>query len=145
MAGSGTAQRKGARRPGLRIAGARLTGRAGILALALCAVMVTIAYPVQEYLAQRDRIGELNDRNDATKQQVEQLQAELARWSDPAYVAIQARMRLHDVRPGEIGFVVPDKSAGSQPNGPDQPSTQSWYGRLWSTVTSPSATPAAAR
>jgi cell division protein FtsB len=143
MAGTGPAKRAGGRRPGLRIAGGRLTGRAGILALALCAVMVTIAYPLQEYLTQRSQINALDSHNDATAQQVAQLQAELAKWADPAYVAIQARVRLHYVKPGEIGFIVPNPSAGSEPLGiPTPASTQPWYDRLWSSVTSPSATPA---
>jgi cell division protein FtsB len=134
--------REGARRPGVWIAGGRLTGRAGILALALCAVMVTIAYPLQQYLAQRSQISALNAHNAATAQQVAQLQAELAKWSDPAYVAIQARERLHYVKPGETGFIVPNPSAGSEPLGmPTPTSSQAWYDRLWSTVKSPSATP----
>lgn len=146
MAGSGPARREGARRPGLRIAGGRLTGRAGILALALCAVMVTLAYPLQQYLAQRSQIASLNDRNTMTARQVAQLKAELAKWADPAYVAIQARVRLHYVKPGEVGFVVPDPSAGAEPLGVPAPTaTQPWYDRLWSTVTSPSATPAPTR
>lgn len=148
MADSGPVKRDGAtargraRRPGLRIAGGRLTGRAGILALALCAVMVTIAYPLQQYLAQRSQIAALNARNAATARQVAQLQAELAKWSDPAYVAIQARERLHYVKPGEIGFIVPNPATDSEPLGmPTPTSTQPWYDRLWSTVKSPSATP----
>jgi cell division protein FtsB len=152
MAGSGPvkrdgsgrerAGREGARRPGLRIAGGRLTGRAGILALALCAVVVTIAYPLQQYLAQRSQISALNAQNAATAQQVAQLQAELAKWSDPAYVAIQARERLHYVKPGEIGYIVPNPTAGGEPLGmPTPTSSQPWYDRLWSTVKSPSATP----
>jgi cell division protein FtsB len=140
-------KREGARRPGLRIAGGRLTGRAGILALALCAVMVTLAYPFQEYLNQRSRISTLENQNDATAQQVARLQAELAKWADPAYVAIQARLRLHYVKPGEIGFIVPNPSAGAEPLGIPTPSStsQPWYDRLWSSVTSPSATPAPTR
>jgi len=81
-----------------------------------------------------------------TARQVAQLKAELAKWADPAYVAIQARQRLHYVKPGEIGFVVPDSSAGTEPLGiPTPTSTQAWYDRLWSTVKSPSATPAPTR
>lgn len=141
-AGRARAGRDGARRPGLRIGGARLTGRAGILALALCAVMVTIAYPLQQYLTQRSQLSALNARNAATAQQVAQLQDELAKWSDPAYVAIQARERLHYVKPGEIGYIVPNPSAGAEPLGmPSPTSSQPWYDRLWSTVKSPSATP----
>jgi cell division protein FtsB len=124
----------------------RLTGRAGILALALCAVMVTVAYPLRQYLAQRSQITAAEQRNAATAQQVAALRSELSKWSDPAYVAIQARERLHYVRPGETGYIVPDPSASAEPLGIPTPTQQAWYDRLWSTVRSPgptgSATPA---
>jgi cell division protein FtsB len=117
----------------------RFTGRAGILALALCAVMVTVAYPLQQYLAQRSQLDALEQQNTTTARQVAALQSEFAKWSDPAFVAIQARTRLHYLRPGEIGYVVPNPAAGSEPLGIPTPSTQPWYERLWSTVKSPSA------
>ena len=119
----------------------RLTGRAGILALALCAVMVTVAYPLRQYLAQRSQIADLQHQNQVTRQQVASLQTELNKWSDPAYVAIQARERLHYVRPGEIGYIVPNPSANAEPLGIPTPTQQAWYVRLWSTVKSSSATP----
>lgn len=119
----------------------RLTGRAGILALALCAVMVTVAYPLRQYLAQRSQIANLQHQNQVTQQQVAALQSELAKWSDPAYVAIQARERLHYVRPGETGYIVPGPSSSTEPLGIPSPTQQAWYDRLWSTVTSPSPVP----
>ena len=119
----------------------RLTGRAGILALTLCAVMVTVAYPLRQYLAQRSQLSALEHQNADTSQQVAALQSELAKWNDPAYVAIQARERLHYVRPGETGYIVPNPSASSEPLGIPAPSVQAWYDRLWSTVKSPSPEP----
>ena len=116
----------------------RLTGRAGILALALCAVMVTVAYPLRQYLAQRSQISGVEHQNAVIQQQVAELQSELAKWSDPAYVAIQARQRLHYVRPGETGYLVPNPSPNNEPLGMPTPTQQSWYDRLWSTVKSPS-------
>jgi cell division protein FtsB len=116
----------------------RLTGRAGILALALCAVMVTVAYPLRQYLAQRSQISAAQRQNSVTAQQVSALQSELAKWSDPAYVAIQARARLHYVRPGETGYIVPNPTASSEPLGIPTPTQQAWYDRLWDTVKSPS-------
>ena len=119
----------------------RLTGRAGILALTLCAIMVTLAYPLRQYLAQRDQITALQQQNDTTAKQVADLRGELAKWSDPAYVAIQARERLHYVRPGETGFTVPDSSMSAEPLGIPTPKQQAWYDRLWSTVKTPSPGP----
>lgn len=116
----------------------RLTRRAGILALALCTVMVTVAYPLQEYLAQRSRIAAQNAQNAQTAAQIAQLKKQLARWSDPDYVEIQARERLHYVMPGEIGFIVPSTEGSSEPLGMPSPSAQPWYDNLWSTLKSPS-------
>ena len=62
----------------------RLTGRAGILALTLCAVMVTVAYPLRQYFAQRSQISALEQQNAGTARQVAALQGELAKWNDPA-------------------------------------------------------------
>ncbi len=125
-------------RPGRKPSRNRLTGRAGILALVLCAVMVTVAYPLRQYLAQRSQISDLQHQNDRTAAQVASLQTELSKWNDPAYVAIQARELLHYLRPGETGFIVPNPSASPEPLGIPTPSQQAWYDRLWNTVKSPS-------
>ena len=135
--GAGRPPRNAPRRPSRN----RLTGRAGILALTLCAVMVTVAYPLRQYLAQRTQISNLNHQNQLTQQQVAALQTELDKWSDPAYVAIRARERLHYVRPGETGYIVPDPSASSEPLGIPTPTQQAWFDRLWSTVKSPAPAP----
>jgi cell division protein FtsB len=119
----------------------RLTGRAGILALTLCAVMVTVAYPLRQYLAQRSQISGIEHQNSVIQQQVSALQSELAKWSDPAYVAIQARERLHYVRPGETGYLVPNPSPSNEPLGMPTPVQKNWYDRLWSTVKSPAPSP----
>src|SRR5207302_644158 len=138
--GRGRGRGSGARGPSRN----RLTGRAGILALALCAVMVTVAYPLRQYLAQRSQISNVRHQNAVIQQQVAALQSELAKWSDPAYVAIQARERLHYVRPGETGYLVPNPSTNSEPLGMPTPMQQSWYDRLWSTVKSPAPSPSTA-
>lgn len=141
MADDTSGKKKGApfRKPTLRKPPRnRLTGRAGILALTLCAVMVTVAYPLRQYFAQRSQLSAIENQNADTSRQVAALQSELAKWNDPAYVAIQARERLHYVRPGETGYIVPDPSASSEPLGIPSPSQQAWYDRLWATVKSPS-------
>jgi cell division protein FtsB len=124
----------------LRSSRARITGRAGVLALALCAVLLTVAYPFQQYLAQRSQIAALNAQNDATARQVATLQSEVTQWQNPEYVETQARGRLHYLMPGEIGFIVPGP-ADTQPLGLPSPSVSPWYDKLWSTVKSPSPLP----
>jgi cell division protein FtsB len=118
----------------------RLTRRATILAMALCAVVVTIAYPLQEYLAQKSQLNAVNQQNAGLTRQDDQLQQQISLWSDPGYVAIQARAQLHYVKPGEEGFTLPGTGIGSEPLGMPTPSASPWYDTLWGSVKSPSAT-----
>ena len=119
----------------------RLTRRATILLLALCAVVVTIAYPLQEYLAQRSQLSAIDAQNTALSNQVTSLQQQIGLWNDPGYVAIQARSQLHDVLPGEEGFTLPGTTIGSEQLGMPAPTASPWYDTLWGTVKSPSTSP----
>jgi cell division protein FtsB len=127
----------------------RLTRRATILLLAVCAVVVTIAYPLQEYLAQRSQLAAIDAQNAALSSKVTALQRQIALWHDPGYVAIQARAQLHYVLPGEEGFTLPGTTIGSEQLGMPTPVASPWYDTLWGTVKSPgaagSASPSAGR
>jgi cell division protein FtsB len=118
----------------------RLTRRATILVMALCAVVVTIAYPLQEYLAQSSQLNAINQQNTGLTKQDDRLEQQISLWSDPGYVAIQARAQLHYVKPGEEGFTLPGTGLGSEPLGMPTPSATPWYDTLWGSVKSPSAT-----
>ena len=117
----------------------RLTRRATILVLAVCAVVVTIAYPLQEYLAQSSQLDAINQQNAALTKQVTGLQQQISLWSDPGYVAIQARAQLHYGKPGEEGFTLPGPSIGTEQLGMPTPTASPWYDTLWGSVKSPSA------
>jgi cell division protein FtsB len=119
----------------------RLTRRATILLLAVCAVVVTIAYPLQEYLAQRSQLAAIDGQNAALSNKVTSLQQQISLWSDPGYVAIQARSELHYVLPGEEGFTLPGTTIGNEQLGMPAPTASPWYDTLWGTVKSPGATP----
>jgi cell division protein FtsB len=119
----------------------RLTRRATILVLALCAVVVTIAYPLQEYLAQRSQLNSINEQNAELSKQDDKLQQQISLWRDPGYVAIQARSLLHYVLPGEEGFTLPGSTIGGEQLGMPAPTVSPWYDTLWGTVKSPSAAP----
>jgi cell division protein FtsB len=133
-----SARAKAARPPRPRF---RLTRRATILVLALCAIVVTIAYPLQEYLAQSSQLDGINQQNAQLTKQVDQLQQQISLWSDPGYVAIQARSQLHYVKPGEEGFTLPGSTIGGEQLGLPTPTASPWYDTLWGSVKSPSATP----
>jgi len=122
---------------------AGLTTRAAVLGLVLCALVVSAALPLREFLSQRADIRHLEQSQAAAKTRVTALEEQKARLADPDYVAALARDRLHFVRPGETAYVViaPDapaaapkdaRRAQSAPTGPEAP----WYSQLWGSVRS---------
>jgi cell division protein FtsB len=123
----------------------RLTGRAAVLALVLCALVVALAYPMRQYIAQRSQIADERKQAQDAQERVEQLREEKARWQDPAYVKSQARDRLNYVLPGETGYTVvsPSQSptAGSADKSADRHDAnetagrrRAWYANLWDGV-----------
>ena len=114
------------------------TGRAAVLALVLCAVVLTVAYPLRLYLAQRSEISGLQRGQRDGASQLAQLERANARWADPAYVRDQARSRLHMVLPGEPTYILlqpptPSSTWMSNGLGPADFSGP-WYSRLWSSL-----------
>jgi cell division protein FtsB len=100
------AQNRRLRRPPRRT---RLTGRAALLAFVVCGLIVALAYPLRQYVAQRADIAEQQREADAARERVEELRDVKARWQDPAYVERQAREHLQYVRPGETGYLLPER------------------------------------
>jgi cell division protein FtsB len=118
-----------------------LTTRAAVLGLVVCALVVSAALPLREYLAQRSQIQEAQQKQQAAKQRVAALEQQLALLKDPAYVKQLAKTRLHYVMPGEIPYVVLSPSASPAPagaagrtgvvaTGPEAP----WYSQVWGSV-----------
>ena len=50
-----------------------LTGRAAMLALVVCMLAISLAYPLREYLAQRSDIGQLRAEVSEQEQRVERV------------------------------------------------------------------------
>ena len=124
-----------------RVAG--LTTRAAVLGLVVCALLVSAALPLREYLGQRSDIRQLEHDQAAANRRVAELEELKARLEDPSYTAALARDRLHFVRPGETAYVVIAPSAppvapkdaqraAAAPTGPEAP----WYSQLWGSVRS---------
>ncbi|GLY73391.1 FtsB family cell division protein [Actinoallomurus iriomotensis] len=115
---------------------AHLTGRAAILAVVACAIALSLAYPVREYIAQRREIAQLRVQQRQAQQQVEQLEAQKKRLGDESYVRREARTRLHMCDPGAKCYVVVGgddgggKSAARKTPAPTPP----WYVTLWRSV-----------
>ena len=83
---------------------ARLTGRAVVLILVAAALVMTLAFPIREYLAQRAAINAGEERAATLEARVDSLQGQVDRWQDDDFVEQQARERLHYVMPGETGL-----------------------------------------
>lgn len=79
-------------------------------------LMVLLGSTVNAYLGQRGDISALRDKVATQEQDVAALEAERARWRDPAYVEQQARQRLKFVKPGERSYTVldPEPDAGNR-------------------------------
>lgn len=112
----------------------RLTGRAALLALVLCSLIVALAYPIRQYVSQRAEIAELEQRRDEARERVEQLRDLKARWQDDAYAEQQIRQRLHYVMPGETGYVVIDPDAAKQSRTTRGAAGRPWYANVWDGV-----------
>src|SRR4051794_19384037 len=65
---------------------AHLTSRAAILAVVVCAIALSLAYPIREYIAQRREIAALREQQRAAQQQVEQLARHKQRLGDDSYI-----------------------------------------------------------
>ncbi len=112
----------------------RLTSRAAVLAVVICAIALSLAYPVREYIAQREQIGQLVAQQQAMLTQVKNLQAEQAKLSDKSYIEQLARQELDMCFPGTQCYVI----EGSQPllgaARPQQAGPAPWYSKLWQSV-----------
>ncbi|MFD4987124.1 septum formation initiator family protein [Streptomyces sp. NPDC058374] len=108
----------------------RLTGRAALLALVLCSLIVALAYPMRQYVSQRAEIADLQREREAHRAKVEQLRDEKARWEDDAYAEQRIRERLHYVRPGETGYTMIDPDAAEPSRTDRTAATRPWYTNL---------------
>jgi cell division protein FtsL len=118
----------------------RLTGRAALLAVVICAIALSVAYPVREYIAQRQQIDELVTQQHTMLAQVKWLQAQRADLSSPAYIEQLARQELDMCLPGTQCYII---EGGQSPliTAPAQrPGPASWYEKLWHSVQQADAT-----
>lgn len=112
----------------------RLTGRAALLALVLCTLVVALAYPIRQYVSQRAEISDLQREKAQAAERVEKLRDLKARWQDDAYAEQQIRQRLHYVLPGETGFIVVDPNAAKQSRADLGAADRPWYSNVWDGV-----------
>lgn len=112
----------------------RLTGRAALLGLVVCSIVVALAYPMRQYITQRSDIEDQRRQAEQTRERVRELREQKARWQDPAYVEQQARRHLHFVRPGETGYIMRDGSVNTARPKDSVRDDRPWYDNLWDGV-----------
>jgi cell division protein FtsB len=122
---------------------ANLTARA--LALVVVVLVLTISYAtsLRIYFAQAHDIASTKAEIAQRQATITDLQGQIARWNDSAYVQTQARERLGWLVPGETGYTV--VGADGKPLGGgltlesatgDEPAPQQrmWWDRMWGSV-----------
>jgi len=111
--------------------GPSFTGRALILAVVAATLLLTLAVPVRAWFSQRAEIAGLRADVEAARERVAALEVEKQRWEDPAFVAAEARRRLHFVLPGEVRFVTLGSGAAAAGAAEEGASQTTWYSSLW--------------
>jgi cell division protein FtsB len=119
----------------------RLTGRAALLAVVICAIALSLAYPVREYIAQRQQIDQLLALQQANAAEVQALQQENGKLTQTWYVEQQAEDKLHMCFPHEQCYQV--VSGQSKPRAASKPQVvaNAWYATLWQSVKRADAQP----
>lgn len=110
-----------------------LTSRAAILALVVCVIALSLAYPLREYIAQRAQLADLREERAHMEQSVQDLRRREEEMSQDSYVEREARVRLHYHYPGETAYIVipPDSEDDARTDtGPSEP----WFTALWRSV-----------
>jgi hypothetical protein len=102
-----------------------------VLVLVVVTLLVALSVPGRAWFAQRAQIASLRADVQSAQERVSDLQVQTQRWKDPAFVAAEARRRLHFVLPGEVGYVTLGSTAALVPVGAAGPEAQPWYSSLW--------------
>jgi cell division protein FtsB len=110
------------------------TGRAAILAVVLCAIALSLAYPIREYIAQRRQIDQLQAQRRDLALHLKELRQQQKRLHDPAYIERQARDRLHMCFPNQKCYVIIEPEPKNTPGATGQADGTPWYARLWKSV-----------
>jgi cell division protein FtsB len=85
-----------------------VTVRTLVLSVVVLLALVLVLPTVRAYVNQTDELGALRDELADARGERDELEAELERWDDRAYVERQARDRLNYVMPGERPWRVLD-------------------------------------
>jgi cell division protein FtsB len=112
----------------------KLTGRAALLAVVICAIALSLAYPVREYIAQRQQIDQLLAQQQIMSLQVKALQGQKIKLSQAWYIEQEARDELHMCFPQEQCYEVVSGQQAKASVAKPQAVADPWYAKLWDSV-----------
>jgi cell division protein FtsL len=118
----------------------RLTGRAAVLAVVICAIALSLAYPVREYVTQRKQIDALVAQQQVMLNQVKNLEQEQARLNDPSYIEQLARQELDMCFPRTTCYIVTGGQHQVSTARVAKAGPAPWYDKLWQSVQQADAT-----
>jgi cell division protein FtsB len=120
--------------------GLTLTTRAALLGLALCAVVLTLAYPLREYLSEHRQVNQLAAQVASDRATVAAMKKSGTQDANKTYIEQQARIRLHMQMPTDQVFQLtpppPAKVTKQQAGAVSTPvlpghTAQPWYTQLY--------------
>lgn len=90
----------------------RLSGFTLLMLGLLILAVIVLAPNLRIFIEQRQQIAALQAAVDQARGSVDELGADVDRWSDPAYIESQARERLFYVFPGDVSYLVVGGAVG---------------------------------
>jgi len=107
----------------------------------ICAIVLSLAYPVREYIAQRRVIDQLVAQQQTMQARVKGLEAQQAKLASRSYIEQLAQQELDMCFPGKQCYIV----EGDRPPASTATTTRSgpapWYAKLWQSVEQADANP----
>ncbi len=118
-----------------------------MLAVVVCALALTLAVPLRNYLTQRSEADRVAAQREQLEDDLKQLTRQKQQNDDPAYISAEARERLQYVKPGETPFQV--QLPGEVATRPEELSERKrtadpWFTDLWRPIVEPQPEPSAA-
>lgn len=119
--------------------GPQITTRAVILLSVVLLLIASYTASLRAWWGARQDIQQAQAEKVLINAEIAELEDQLDRFDDPAYIKQQARERFGWVMPGEVGYRVIDADGsvrGQVPTLDDPPELreEQWYDRLWGSV-----------
>ncbi|KAA1378107.1 septum formation initiator family protein [Aeromicrobium fastidiosum] len=120
--------------------GPQLTTRAIVLLAVVLLLIASYTSTLHAWWQQRSEIQATRAEIATRKESIVELEDQISRWDDPAYVKQQAKERFGWVSPGEVGYRVIGSDGKVQGadvptlDAPPRPADPEWYDKLWGSV-----------